>query len=92
MSAPLTLHLSDDASAALRREAEAVGTTPEDLALRVLEGRFTPAPEPTSPSPSDDDPFARLFGSVSGPVPGGTDNEAIDADLAREYANDHEEP
>lgn len=31
-----------------------------------------------------------LFGSVSLGYPTGTDNESIDADLAREYANTHE--
>jgi hypothetical protein len=32
-----------------------------------------------------------LFGSVSLGHPTGADNESIDADLAREYANSHEE-
>lgn len=33
-----------------------------------------------------------LFGSVALGYPTGTDNESIDADLAREYASTHEEP
>ncbi|HQU91476.1 MAG TPA: hypothetical protein PLK77_04225 [Pyrinomonadaceae bacterium] len=32
-----------------------------------------------------------LFGSVSLGHPTGADNESIDADLAREYGNDHED-
>ena len=42
MSDPLILHLSDDVLAALRREAEAAGTTPEGLAQEALARQFTP--------------------------------------------------
>jgi hypothetical protein len=33
-----------------------------------------------------------LFGSIDLGYPTGADNESIDADLAREYASNHEEP
>lgn len=88
MSAPLVLHLSDDTFATLRREAEAVGATPEELASRALEQRLAPTP---NPRPSEvDDPFERHFGNVDLGAPTGSDNESIDADLAREYADNHE--
>ena len=32
-----------------------------------------------------------LFGAVSSGDPNSSDNERIDADLSREYANDHED-
>lgn len=35
--------------------------------------------------------LSELFGSVSLGHPTGADNESIDADLAREYGNDHED-
>ncbi len=92
MSTPLVLHLSDDVLAALRREAEAAGTTPEGLASRALEHRFR-LYEEASPSKTEaDDPFERCFGNVDLGYPTGSDNESIDADLAREYADNHEEP
>lgn len=92
MSNPLILHLSDEVLAALRREAEATGRTPENLAARVLEQRYGFHEQPAPSGRDADDPFERLFGSISGPIPGDTDNEAIDADLARVYGNDHEAP
>ena len=34
--------------------------------------------------------FERHFGEISSGLPNGADNESIDADLAREYADTHE--
>lgn len=42
-------------------------------------------------SPEDIDPLEALFGSVSLGHSLGTDNDAIDEDLAREYAATHED-
>ena len=92
MSDPLVLHLSDDALAALRREAAAVGDTPEGLLTRAVEQKYAPPVASETRAAVRDDALRRLFGSIPGPVPGGIDNEGIDADLGREYANNHEEP
>ena len=49
-------------------------------------------PHPATRPLSQDDPFARQFGNVDLGAPTGSDNESIDADLAREYADNHEGP
>lgn len=91
MSTPLVLHLSDDDWAALCRAAAAAGTTPEGLAEEAIQGRLGTPAEAATPATDADDPFERLFGNVDLGYPTGSDNESIDADLAREYARDHEE-
>jgi hypothetical protein len=91
MSDPLIVHVSDDVLAAMRREAEAVGETPEGLASRALEQRFMLYAAPAPAGAEGDDPFERMFGCVDLGHPTGSDNESIDADLAREYDNNHED-
>jgi len=92
MSQTLTLHLTDAVYAALREQAEASGTSPADLAVRVLQreyggnGSWTEAEKQAARAR-----FERHFGAVNLGHPTGVDNEAIDADLAREYADTHEE-
>jgi hypothetical protein len=93
MSDPLIVHVSDGVLAQLRREAQAVGETPEGLASRTLEQRFGPGAD-AAPRPAEvrGGLFRRQFGNVDLGYPTGSDNESIDADLAREYADNHEEP
>jgi hypothetical protein len=94
MSQTLTVELSDTAFAALRHEAETVGTSPADLAAVAIERRYGSPPAHGSPgAPPDQDArerFRRHFGEVDIGRPTGADNESIDADLAREYADSHE--
>lgn len=71
----------------------AAGSTPAECVLTVLAERFPPVRESeTEPGvASGIADFERFFGCVQGRVPGGLDNEAIDADLAREYASDYKD-
>ncbi len=98
MNQSLTLQLSDAAYAAIRNQAEAAGTSPARLAEISLERQFG-----TSSGLRDDDSliteaeeqaarerFERHFGAIDLDGAAGADNESIDADLAREYANDHD--
>lgn len=94
----LTLELSDAAYAAIRRQAETTGTSPARLAEISLERQFG-----TSSGLRDGgsrtteveeqaarERFERHFGAVDLDDATGADNEGIDADLAREYADDHD--
>jgi len=97
MSQQILIEMSDQAYEALAREAAARGTTPSVVAASTLEQRFAGdngAPR-TDMTQADIEEgrrrFERHFGEVSVPEAVGLDNEQIDADLAREYADNHEE-
>lgn len=85
MSQTLIICLSDAVAEALRLEAKAVNASAEDLASAFLERRYGPgAANPTAQRADEARRrFERHFGSLSAGQ--GADNEAIDADLAREY-------
>lgn len=62
------------------------------IATLVLEEVTSKSPATgTSPTPQRTGGIAELFGSWQGGDPNGSDNERIDADLAREYASSHED-
>jgi len=96
MGESLNVDLSDDAFAALRRSAEAAGTTPGQLAAQALEQSFagSSAPQPAAADgfgrEAARERFERHFGSLDLGHATGADNDRIDADLAREYAAKHE--
>lgn len=83
MSHAVTLELSAEAYAALTSEAEARGMTPARVAAAAIEQRYTDH-GPRSRA-AIGDRLTRYFGSVSLGDASGADNDAIDADLAREY-------
>ena len=93
MSQTLVLELSDEAYTALRRRAEAAGTSPAHIATVSLERQFGLAAslrtEPEKQAARER--FERHFGEVNLGHPTGVDNEGIDADLAREYSSTHDE-
>lgn len=93
MSQPLTLELSEQAFKAIQQQAADAGVPPARLAATLIEQRLL-----NNSALSDDSPeaeaarerFESHFGTLS--VEGGTsiNNEDIDADLLREYADNHE--
>src|SRR5437870_4136962 len=99
MSQALTVQLSEAAYAALQQVALAANVTPADMAATALEREFGGAngargracATPEAERQAARQRFERHFGAVEIGHPSGADNEAIDADLAREYANSHEE-
>ena len=99
MSYILTVELSDRAYAVLEGHAQAAATTPAKLAVAALEQRFKAADKLRDPGHSTIEAdrhaarerFERHFGAVNLGVATGVDNEEIDADLARAYADDHGE-
>ncbi len=93
MSQTLEIEVSDEVYAAIQRQAEAVGISAIHLIAASLEQQFGAV----TPGRSEADKQAarRRFESHLGEVdlgyPTGMDNEGIDADLGREYADTHEE-
>ncbi len=98
MSQTLNVQLSDEVYAVLQRQAAASGTSPSELASQILQREYGPCSSANgSAIQSETDQqaartrFERHFGVVNLGHPTGADNESIDADLAGEYADTHEE-
>ncbi len=83
-----TLELPDEVYAALARAAQDSGTTTSEWIARRLPGSGDGQGRPTAAEIATANARLRAtivdLGHASG-----TDNEAIDADLAREYGDDH---
>ncbi len=93
MSRTLTLELSDQAYAALRRQAEAARTSPVHLAAASLERQFgvSDSPRTEADKQAARERCERHFGEIDLGYPTGADNESIDGDLAREYSSTREQ-
>jgi hypothetical protein len=98
MSQTLILELSDEVYTIIQRQAEGAGTSPAHWLARTLEQQYGRLPAPPSAearrTPAEQqaarERFERHFGAVDLAAATGADNEQIDADLAREYADTHE--
>ena len=99
MSHSLTVELSDAVYASLQRHAITSAQSPSEAAAAALEQCFgISKATPTSSLPMSEadkqaarQRFERHFGAVNLGYATGTDNEGIDADLARTYSDTHEE-
>lgn len=90
MSHSLTLELSEQVFAAIQRQAQSIGISPAQLAATLLEQQFPQAFKlllDEAEKSAARVKFERHFGALE--LNGSTDldNESIDADLAREYAD-----
>ena len=88
----LWLDIPDEIVALLQAIAPQVKKTTEELATEWLT-RYGPQPRPLLSEQEQQAARERLqqhFGAVNLGYPTGTDNESIDADLAREYDSTHE--
>ena len=91
MSHPLTVELSDAAYSALQLHAQAAAQSPANLAAAALEQRFgTPGATTEAQKQAARERFERHFGAVNLGQATGVDNEGIDAELTRAYADRHE--
>ncbi len=99
MSHSLTVQLSDAVYDALQRHAQSSAQSPAEVAAAALEQHFR-APEGTprngrlmseTDKQAARERFERHFGAVNLGYATGIDNESIDADLARTYADTHED-
>jgi hypothetical protein len=100
MSQTLIIKLSDEVYAMIQRQAEEAGTSPADWLANALELQYgrvrawqrgltqrTAAEQQTAR-----ERFERHFGELDLSHATDADNEQIDADLVREYADTHEAP
>ena len=100
MSQTLILELSEEVYTIIQRQAEVAGTSPAHWLAMTLEQQYsrvhvgqsalthyTAADQQTARAR-----FEQHFGEVDITDAVGADNEQIDADLAREYADTHEAP
>ena len=86
MSQSLNLKLSDSTFAAIRQQAEAFGTSPAALIRDLLEKQYHLTPNREEAKVR----FEKHFGEVELGYPSGADNESIEEDLAKAYADTHE--
>jgi len=92
MSQTLVLQLSDEAYATLRREAESTGASPAEVAAGWVERQVAGCSLRTEADrQAARERFERHFGEVDMGCATCLDNETIDAELAAEYADTHEE-
>lgn len=99
MSQTLTLELDDEIYAAIERQARSRGTSPSRWLAAALQCSDDLLQSLRAPSAPPEDPsrrqaarerFERHFGEVDLGRPTGVENELIDADLAKAYAETHE--
>lgn len=92
MSQQLTLEISDEVYADLQRKANAVGISITEWIVTVLSQQGA-VPNRVMLSLEQQEQARQKFKSHAGAIsPGyatGTDNEAIDADLAKAYADEY---
>ncbi len=92
MSQKLTLELSDESYADLQQKANAVGVSITEWIVTALSKRGIPVNE-VLPSTEHLEQSRQRFRSHAGAIslgyPTGIDNESIDADLAKAYADDY---
>jgi hypothetical protein len=93
MSQILTLELSDKIAIAIQQQANNVGISPESLATALLEQHFSQVLPVSTDAQKElaQAKFERHFGTLNIHNSTNIDNESIDADLAKEYANNHQE-
>jgi hypothetical protein len=94
MSQILTLELSEPVFAAIQLQAQTIGISPAQLAATLLERQFPQSFKLLLDETEQNlarTRFERHFGTLKLDDFTSLDNESIDADLTREYANTHEE-
>ncbi len=95
MSQVLTLELPDEIYANLQQQAEIAGISLSELVATSLKRQHSLIQDKAQRTEAEKEAarkrFKSHFGEINLGYPTGADNESIDADLAREYANNHEE-
>lgn len=92
MKHSLTIELSDEVFAFLQRQAFVKQTSVAEYAAELLEQRIKALPRILTDEERDAarQRFIRHLGKGTSKCSAGSDNEQIDAELAREYGNSHE--
>ncbi|MEA5514949.1 hypothetical protein [Nodularia sp. UHCC 0506] len=87
MSQLLTLELSDEVYTALHQQAIAVGLSVAELVATSLNRQYSLSVSPKSDAEEARQRLLGFAGVISMGYATGTDNESIDADLAKTYDN-----
>lgn len=99
MNYDLTVSLSEQTWQLLQQRAAATGAHPERIVEAAVQEHLAPHPGAATRLKSELTPeetrqaserLYKSFGAVNLGYPTGTDNESIDADLEREYGDNHE--
>lgn len=85
MSQFLQVTLSDEVFVALERQAAAEGSDPATVAAAMLQSHFRPS-LPRANDAAAVAAFRAMFGTAGVGHPAGLDNDAIDADLLKDYS------
>jgi len=94
MSQILTLELNEQLFAAIHQQAKSIGIPAENLAVKLLQQNFS---QMFKFLPTDAEinikraKFESHFGLIDLGIDINLDNDSIDADLAKEYDNNHED-
>lgn len=98
MSQTLLVELSDEMYAAIQRQAAEASMSPAQVIATSLEQHFRQEHEQPKPIQRTEaelaaarERFERHIGAIDLGYPTGADNDSIDADLSREYADSHED-
>ncbi|MDB9525076.1 hypothetical protein PN498_03685 [Oscillatoria sp. CS-180] len=92
MSQQLTLEISDEVYADLQRQANAVGISIAEWIVTVLSGKDVILESTTLSSGQQEEArqkFKSYAGAISLGQATGSDNQKIDADLAKAYADEY---
>jgi hypothetical protein len=84
----LTLELNDDVYTVLQQQASAVGLSVAELVAASLNRQYSLSVSPKSDAEEARQRLLGYAGVISLGYATGTDNESIDADLARAYDNE----
>jgi hypothetical protein len=87
MAANLAIVLTEQTFTVLSHEASVAGKTPAELAAAVVERTYGRRHCESVEAANARSQFEQFFGSVDIGQPVGVANDAIDADLSREYAS-----
>jgi hypothetical protein len=90
MSQVLNVELSEEVFAAIQRQAKSAGISPALWVADMLENQYRFSSEVSEERQKARERFEAHFGEVDLGHPTGIDNEQIDEDLARAYADTHE--
>ncbi len=87
----LTLELTDETVEDLRRQADEAGLPLADLVTTLCQKTIRSSTDTRTEAQKEEarQRFRRLAGSVDLGYPTGADNDSIDRDLARAYANEY---
>ena len=99
MSQQLILEVNDAVYSALQQRAVVAGISPNQVAVAALEQQLLPGngqvktgkDRTEAEKQAARERYERHFGVFQSHDPHSSDNEKIDADLGREYADNHED-